>query len=253
MIVCGAGPAGVAAALGAARHGAKTLLIETHGCLGSVWTAGALSWILDSGNKTGIMLELWHGLEGRGGRGLTSKGKGTNAYDVEVMKLLLEELCATAGVEVRLHTRVCAALKTSAGRVEHVITESKSGREAWRGKIFVDCTGDGDLAAQAGCGFDLGHPETKLTQPMSLMALVAGLVPGEIVEYYHSEETASNWNATKDKLRTEMERGGHSPSYAKPTLFHIHDDLFALMTNHEYEVFGTSAADITRATLHARK
>jgi len=117
----------------------------------------------------------------------------------------------------------------------------------------VDCTGDGDLAAQAGCGFDLGHPETRLTQPMTLMALVAGVVPGEIVEYYHSEETASNWNATKDKLRAEMERGGHAPSYAKPTLFHIRDDLFALMTNHEYGVLGTSTADVTRATLHARK
>ncbi len=253
VIVCGAGPAGVAAALAAARRGAKTQLIEVHGCLGGIWTAGALSWILDSGNKTGIMAELWKELGQRGARSVTPTGKGTNAYDVEAMKLMLEDLCAGAGVTIRLHTRVCAALKNSAGRVEHAITESKSGREAWRGKMFVDCTGEGDFAAQAGCGFDLGHPETKLTQPMSLMALVAGLVPGEITRYYHSEETASNWNLTKDNLRAEMERGGHSPSYAKPTLFHIRGDLFALMTNHEYGVLGTSAADVSRATVHARK
>ena len=253
VIVCGAGPAGVAAALASARRGAKTQLIEVHGCLGGIWTAGLLSWILDASNKTGIMAELWKELEKRGARDMTSKGKGTNAYDTEAMKLLLEDLCADAGVVVRLHTRVCAALKNSAGRIEHAITESKSGRETWRGKVFVDCTGEGDLAAQAGCGFDLGHPETKLTQPMTLMALVTGLVPSEITEYYHSEETAANWNATKDKLRADMERGGHSPSYAKPTLFHIRGELFALMTNHEYGVLGTSAADITRATLHARK
>ena len=253
VIVCGAGPAGVAAAVAAARRGAKTQLIETHGCLGGIWTAGALSWILDHSNKTGFMQELWSGLAARGARGLTSEGQGTNAYDVEAMKLLLEELCAAAGVRIRLHTRVCAARKNPDGRLEHVVTESKSGREAWRGKIFVDCTGDGDLAAQAGCAFDLGHPETQLTQPMSLMALVAGLVPGEVGAYFHGEDKAADWSSPKDKLRAEMERGGHSPSYAKPTLFHLHDDLFALMANHEYEARGTSADDVTRATLHARR
>jgi hypothetical protein len=252
VVVCGAGPAGTAAALAAARQGARTVLLESHGCLGGIWTAGALSWILDHSNKRGLMQELLQALADRDGRTVSPKGVPTNAYDVEVMKLVLEDLCSSAGVQIHLHTRVCAAVCQGDRRLDTVIVESKSGREAFRGKVFVDCTGDGDLAARAGCGFDLGHPETGLTQPMSLMALVTGVSPAEILEFYRDTDGAP-WAAPKDRLRAEMERGGHSPSYAKPTLFRVHDDLFALMANHEYGVRGTDERDVTQATLRARR
>jgi len=134
------------------------------------------------------------------------------------MKLLLEQLCEQAGVEVHLHTRVCAALRSPGNRLDCVVTESKSGREAFCAKTFVDCTGDGDLAASAGCQFDLGHPETGRTQPMSLMALVAGLSAEEAAGYYRDDD-ARAWASPKDKLREAMESGGHSPSYAKPRSF----------------------------------
>ena len=252
VIVCGAGPAGVSAAIAAARKGARTLLLEAHGCLGGIWTSGLLSWILDHQNKKGFMQELLQKLAEREGRTFTKKGTGTNGYDTEVMKSLLEDLCAEAGVQIQLHTCVCAALRNADKRLNAIITESKSGREAFKGKLFIDCTGDGDLATQAGCGFDFGHPETGRAQPMSLMALVTGIVPDEIQAFYRDIDGAP-WAQPKDMLRGEMERGGHSPSYGKPTLFRIRDDLFALMTNHEYEVKGTDARDVTRATLHARK
>jgi glycine/D-amino acid oxidase-like deaminating enzyme len=157
VVVCGAGPAGVAAALAAARSGANTRLIEVNGCLGGVWTAGLLSWILDTGNKTGLMQEMLLRLKERGASQVFG---GSVGYDVEEMKILLEEMCLEAGVRIRLHTRVCGAVLNDAGRLEAVITESKSGREAFRAKAFIDASGDGDLAAQAGCGFDYGHPET---------------------------------------------------------------------------------------------
>ncbi len=107
VLVAGAGPAGVAAALAAARLGAETVLIETHGCLGGVWTAGALAWILDHKNKAGVLPELISDLRGRGA-GQPSHFGGA-AFDVEAMKLLLEEKCLEAGVRVRLHTHVVAA------------------------------------------------------------------------------------------------------------------------------------------------
>jgi hypothetical protein len=241
VVVCGAGPAGVAAAVSAARTGAKTLLLELHGCLGGIWTTGLLSWILDHSNKTGLMPEIFERLKKHDGRALTNK----NGYDPETMKLVLEEMCAEAGVEIQLHTRVCAA-ERDGNRLTHVVTESKSGREAVPGKVFIDCTGDGDLGAAAGCGFDLGHPETGKTQPMSLMALVTGIVPAEVREFYRDDDS-------KDRLRAAMEKGGLSPSYAKPTMFRLRDDLFALMANHEYGVLGTNARDVTAATLRARK
>ncbi|MGA1194976.1 MAG: FAD-dependent oxidoreductase, partial [Candidatus Latescibacterota bacterium] len=111
VVVCGAGPAGVCAAIAAARTGAKTRLIELHGCLGGVWTAGALSWIIDSADKPGIMAEITDELERRGARATRVPNGKNYAYDVEAMKLLLEEMCLEAGVDVRLHTRVVAAAR----------------------------------------------------------------------------------------------------------------------------------------------
>ena len=252
VVVCGAGPAGVAAAVAAARKGAKTRLLETNGCLGGIWTAGLLSWILDYKNKSGLMAEIWSRIEKRGSRAFTRSGQPTNAYDPEVMKLVLEEMCAGAKVEIQLHTRVCAAVSNDEKRLTHIVTESKSGREAFAGRVFVDCTGDGDLAAQAGCGFDMGHPETGKTQPFSLMAIISGITP-EGIEGFFRDDDSKDWAGPKDRLRAEMEKGGHTPSYAKPSFFRLRDDLFALMANHEYGVKGTDARDVTAATLRARK
>ena len=243
IVVCGGGPAGVAAALAAARNGARTRLLETHGCLGGIWTTGLLSWILDHGNKGGIMAELLAELEARGARRY-------NAYDAERLKLILEEKCLEAGVEVRLHTRVVAA-GVDAGRMTVAITESKSGREAWGAKTFIDCTGDGDLAAWAGCGYDVGHPETGECQPMSLMALLAGVDAHALQDAGFVRVTTDPGDCKKNFL-AELNRAGVDPSYHGPTLFSIRDDLIAMMANHEYGVSALDAEQITKATLAAR-
>lgn len=247
VVVCGAGPAGVCAAIAAARTGAKTRLIELHGCLGGVWTAGALSWIIDSADKPGIMAEITDELERRGARATRVPNGKNYAYDVEAMKLLLEEMCLEAGVDVRLHTRVVAAARDVDNRLSVVITESKSGREAWAAKVFVDATGDGDLGALAGCGFEMGHPETGAVQPMSLMAWITGVQFDEIEAF-----VGGTMSEPKQRLYAEMERAGMPPSYAGPTIFRVRDDLFALMANHQYGVFANDAEAITKATLEAR-
>lgn len=246
VIVCGAGPAGVAAALAAARSGARTRLIEVQGCLGGVWTAGLLSWIIDVRDKPGIMVELTAELERRGARA-TREHTTNYAYDVEAMKLLLEELCLAAGVQVRLHTRVVAAARDAANRLAVVVTESKSGREAWTAKAFVDATGDGDLAALAGCGFELGRPDSGQCQPLSLICLLTGLRYEAIREF-----VGGSSGQAKDNLLAELRRGGAEPSYGAPTIFRIRDDLFAMMANHEYGVSALDAEAIGLATLRAR-
>ena len=247
VVVCGGGPAGVCAAIAAARTGARTRLIELHGCLGGVWTAGALSWIIDSENKPGLMAEITAELERRGVRATRVPNGKNYAYDVEAMKLLLDEWCLHAGVGVRLHTRVVAAARNSDNRLAVVMTESKSGREAWAAKAFVDATGDGDLGAVAGCGFDMGHPETGAVQPMSLMALVTGVLFDDIEPF-----VGGSMPEPKQRLLAEMERAGVSPSYAGPTLFRIRDDLFAMMANHQYGAYANDAEAITKATIEAR-
>ncbi len=166
------------------------------------------------------------------------------------MKLLLEELCAGAGVDVRLHTRVVTAAKDAHNRAAFVITESKSGREAWTAKVFIDCTGDGDLAAQLGCGFEMGRPDTGQIQPMTLMMLVTG-IEATAVEPYVTEWHAG-LNPPKQRLLAEIRRGGVEISYTKPCLMRIYDNLFVMALNHEYGVRCDDARAISQATLRAR-
>ncbi|MBM4037421.1 MAG: FAD-dependent oxidoreductase [Planctomycetes bacterium] len=248
VLVAGGGPAGVAAALAAARRGATTRLIEANGCLGGTWTAGLLSWILDSGNKKGIIKEIIAELEKRGA---VARYGGDVGYDVETMKLVLDELCLAAGVRVQLHTRVAAAHAPD-GRLGLAITESKSGRQAWAADVFVDATGDGDLAARAGCGSDYGREGTGQAQPMSVICLVTGIAPEGVAEFVRGLAEPKGERNPKGRLKAEMERAGVSPSYAQPTLFYIRDGLFCMMANHEYGVAGTNAAQLTEATLRGR-
>ena len=156
----------MAAAVASARSGAATVLLESHGCLGGVWTAGQVAWVIDSSNKSGLMQEFTEDLF-RMGAARRRVANGRNyGFDVENMKLLLEAKCLDAGVRLLLHARVAAAQRR--GRtIRHAISESKSGRQAWSGKVHIDATGDGDLGALAGCGFDVGHPETGRVQPIA--------------------------------------------------------------------------------------
>ena len=251
VVVCGGGPAGIAAAIAAARKGARVVLIELQGCLGGVWTSGLLTSVLDFENKKGLMAEFVEKLESRGGRAVNKLNQPTKTFDAEAMKFALETWCGKNGITLHFHTRVVSVVKVG-DRLTHVVTESKSGRMAVEGTVFIDATGDGDLGAQAGCEFEVGHPESGATQPMSMLALVGGIKASEIRDFY-IDEPGQPWAPSKNNLRKAMEEGGHSPSYAKPTLWRIRDDLFCLMANHEYGVNGLSEKDVTRATIHARR
>ena len=253
VIISGAGPAGVSAAIEAGRTGAKTLLVEAHGCLGGVWTAGLLTWILDHSEKPGLMREIERKLLDRDGVSTAIDTGGTLSFDAEVMKLLLEELCLDAGVDILFHTRVVASVKNENQRLTHIITESKSGREAWRGKLFVDTTGDGDLAALSGCGFDLGRENDQALQPFSMLALVTGLHFDEITQFSRWAGDSKAGSPSKRLLLEEVVKGGVLPSYLKPGLYPIRKDLYMLMANHEYGFSPLNAREVTRATLHARK
>jgi hypothetical protein len=219
-----------------------------------------LSWILDAKNKQGIMHEMVQRLEQRTEVLGTEKWGDANSvpYDAEQMKLILDQLCTECAVKVRLHTRVVAAIQNGR-QITHCVTESKSGREAFAGRVFIDCTGDGDLAAVAGCGFDFGRPATGVaalsgrsgeTQPFSLMMLITGIDPTSTRDFY--ERSGRSWSAPKDALMAEFRRAGVESSYGKPTIFKIHNDLYAWMVNHEYGYSGIDAEQVTQATIEAR-
>ncbi|WP_407716990.1 FAD-dependent oxidoreductase [Jiangella alkaliphila] len=179
------------------------------------------------------------------------------------MKVVLDEMALAAGVDVRLHTRASAAGRDAANRLGMVITESKSGREAWAARVVVDATGDGDVAALAGCQYDYGHPRTGETQPMSLMALLTGLRLDDVAGFvaggarppggrHAAVPPSRRYQSATASLLGELGRAGIEPSFTAPTLWCIYEDLFALMANHQYGVSALNADEISRATMETR-
>ena len=248
VIVCGAGPAGVTAAITAARAGAKVRLFEWRGCLGGVWTAGLLGYLLDFA-KTGFATELNHRMAERGIR------RGTNAksitYEPEGMKVLLEELCVEEKVQFLLHTRVAAAYKDGR-RLTTVVTESKAGRQAWRAPVFIDASGDGDLGAMAGCGWQLGEEKACPCQPMSLNALLVCKDAAALKDYIHVSDPDATVSKSKEAFLAEIKRAGFFPSYSRPTLWQVRDNLLLVMMNQQFSVKPFEADKITEATVQAR-
>lgn len=261
VMVSGAGPAGIAAAISAARAQRAmgvipdVRLIEAHGQLGGVWTSGLLSWILDSQNKTGLMPEiLKHADAYRLSHGVSTETQGGRLYDPEHMKFLLEKLCVEAGVRVRLHTSVAAANVNAAGRLTMVATHSKSGREAFAADCFIDCTGDGDLASLAGCAYEYGRvgeqDGSQECQPMTLMAMVTGIDVEAARPFF--DRSRYSTPEVKSAMYEECRRAGVAPSYTSPTLFEVYPSLFALMANHEYGCDSRDAQQISDVTITAR-
>ena len=176
----GAGPAGVAAAIAAARTGAKTRLLEVNGCLGGVWTAGLLR--LASRRRQARHHARDPHPPGSPRRCGPLWPPETQAWLQHCLRYGADETASGRDVpgsrcEASTPHAVVAAVRGEGRRLALAISESKSGRQAWAAKTFVDASGDGDLAAQAGCQLDYGREGTGQLQPMSLIALLVGLRP----------------------------------------------------------------------------
>ena len=170
MLVVGAGPAGVAAAICAAREGAKVLLIEQKETLGGVSTVGLMSHFTGSVNSRFYreVLARQKLLDGRGPE------VEDTVIDTEMLKIAYVQMLEESGAEMLLNTVVSDAICKD-GKVEGVIIESKSGREAVFTDIVIDCSGDGDVAAKAGAEFFLGRESDGKQQPATLMFKLGGV------------------------------------------------------------------------------
>lgn len=249
VIVAGGGPAGAMAAIAAARAGADTLLIERAGCAGGIWTSGLLSWMLDVSDKEGLLRELMNRLcaskEGQ------FKRSGNFIAFPEAVKRELDDMLLQAGVRILYYSTVCDA-RTQGERITHAIVESKAGRQAFAGTVFIDATGDGDLSALAGCRYALGKASGGETQPGSLIALMTG-VDATSARRFDNSLPYTQEQSAKALLRREMERAGLSPSYEAPSFFHIDENLWLAMTTHSYGVNPFDPASLTAAIIAARR
>lgn len=180
VVVCGGGPAGCGAALAAARMGKNAALIERYGFLGGMATAGLVHpWMsYYSGRKAvtaGIFGEIVEDLKSFDAfKDSSHFGNVHHCFDPEILKFILMEKCLEAGVKLCLHTYV-VSMKKIKNQLKAVVCESKSGTEEISGKIFIDCTGDADVAARSGVPYEKGRKKDGLMQPMSLHFRMGGV------------------------------------------------------------------------------
>ncbi|MBR5680784.1 MAG: FAD-dependent oxidoreductase, partial [Clostridia bacterium] len=162
VIVVGGGPAGVAAAVSAAREGANTLLIEATGALGGMSTMGLVpAWCPFSDHEKIIYRGLAERIFNEGKRQMPFLDQ--NALDwvpinPEIMKVIYDDLCAEFGVHVLFGT-VLSDVEADGGEVKAVLVTNKAGLSVYRAKVYVDCTGDADLCAMAGALFHFGDDD----------------------------------------------------------------------------------------------
>lgn len=234
VLVAGAGPAGVSAAICAAREGAETMLIEQTGDVGGIATAGLMShWTGDT--EGGFYEELL----------IRSGGKTINP---EELKTLLLQMLDEAGVKLQLYTFACEPV-IEENVIKGIITESKSGREAIMAGIVIDATGDGDIAARAGVPYVKGRETDGLMQPATIMFKVAGVDMERAVFAGGFEET---FDIPGGDLQTLGKK--HLPPPAGHVLLYrttLPGVVTCNMTN-SIGIDGTDVRDLTRASYECR-
>ncbi len=177
VVIVGGGPAGVCAAVAAAEEGADTLLVERYGFLGGMATAGLVNPFMPyrAGSEqvnAGAFQRMIDWFEELGG--WSHRSNAPTAFDPEVAKLALDLMVQQAGVRLLLHSYLVGA-ESAGGRVQKVVTAGKSGLQGIAGMVFIDASGDADLAALAGARYELGRPEDGFCQPMTMNFRMAGV------------------------------------------------------------------------------
>ncbi len=208
VVVLGGGPAGIAAAAAAGARGRRTLLVERYGFLGGMGTAaGVTNFCGLHANVHGEIRQVVHGvaddvlarIDRLGGLNAPHQIFGrtfAQAYDTAAFKCAADQLLLGRGVALMLHALACAVVKDD-DAIAALVIETRSGRAAVRGRVFIDCSGDGDLAMLAGAPYELGDGAGNMLYP-TLMFRLNGVDP---------DRAGDAWTAIP-RLMEEAERAG---------------------------------------------
>ena len=209
VVVLGGGPAGIAAAASAAGAGRRTLLVERYGFLGGMGTAAGVTNFCGLHANIhgdirrvvqGVADELLDRIDRFGGLNEPHVVLGrtmAQAYDTAAYKCAADDLLTSRGAQLLFHALGAGVVVGEGGAVEALLVETKSGRRAVRGQVFIDCSGDGDLAAWAGAPFEVGDGAGNMLYP-TMMFRVNGVDP---------EAAGEAWR-TIPQLMADAERAG---------------------------------------------
>lgn len=188
ILVVGGGPAGVCAAVAAARLGAKVMIVESGNCLGGMATLGLVSPFMTcfdgDGEQMvirGIFEEVIDRMVAIGGAIHPKDVRHTSPYsawitaghdhctpfEAEAMKYVLDNMCIEAGVKVLYHAEFVEPVMNH-DSIKGAVLMTRKGLQAASAKVVVDCTGNGDVAFRAGVPCSFGNPETGGVQPSTL-------------------------------------------------------------------------------------
>ncbi|MCK5528052.1 MAG: FAD-dependent oxidoreductase [Kiritimatiellae bacterium] len=167
VIVLGGGPGGIGAAVAAAREGKDVLLVEHYGYLGGMASMGEVNPFMPN-HLDGESLDKGIYTEWTDGISYYSGVTGNKrVIDPPSASLAAEDICLEAGVKLLFHHRL-VSVETEGGKITGLVLHSKDGLSVVQADIYIDSTGDGDLAAMAGCPFEMGGESSDAVQPMTM-------------------------------------------------------------------------------------
>ncbi|HEY0944172.1 MAG TPA: FAD-dependent oxidoreductase [Opitutaceae bacterium] len=248
VLVVGAGPGGLGAAVAAARNGARTILLERFGSFGGTWTSGLLSAIMPFPFVKGIFAEIverWH-REG-GWREFGERYGAGGTYDSEMAKVVLDRFVLEAGVTPFFFAQVAGVIRES-DRVQGVVLESKEGRQVIAARMVIDSSGDGDVCALAGVPTAQGRDRDGALQPMTMIFKMTG-VDDTRAEAYKKEDPSFTraWQAAKARGEVTVPREDVLPSRNPRT------GEWNFNTTRIVGKDGTKLRDVTDAMIEGRR
>ncbi len=239
ILVVGGGPAGMGAAITAARKGAKVTLIEQNGKLGGMWTLGLVSPFFDNHHK-GLNEEFREALKARNAWG----GLWNIAFDPAQMALIMNRYALENKIDVLLHTSACEPYMED-NAICGVFVHNKSGHQLILAKTVIDCTGDGDIAAGAGCEYKFGRDGDNLYQPMTMMFKIGG------VRKEYPTDRILDWYTLLESRVKDKEKFLEDVPFSYPAIIKLPREGEALIQwTHIRNCRGTDAEELTAATMN---